>query len=276
MAFPVHNPGKALPFAPPPMIPTYRRLFCAFFNSNWICFCTTWSLICDLACSNVWRLLGLFPWPCFTCWICRSMLSKSCDKLSNCLFNSAREGPLPCDNFKEVTTVEKVTSFTNRLTPVCWHAFDVVKIWVKANIRSRSTQAQDPLNCPTCLTNFHLFPCLKPGISVYLFNMLDNIKGCFAWFDLDLMFTLTQILTTSESCQWTGVVSTMDIEAQGAKLCKKLEKIQWQLTNNPDLSQTKRKKLEDEVDDIKEKLKAFENQLTPLAVTKLVHETHRC
>ena len=67
----------------------------------------------------------------------------------------------------------------------------------------------------------------------------------------------------------------MDIDAQVAKLCKKLEKLQWQLTNNPDLSTTKRKKLEDEVDDIKEKLKAFEDQLTPLAVTKLVHETHQ-
>ena len=68
----------------------------------------------------------------------------------------------------------------------------------------------------------------------------------------------------------------MDMEAQAAKLCKKLEKLQWQLTNNPDLSQTKRKKLEDEVDEIKEKLKTFEAKHTPLAVTKLVRETHRC
>ena len=66
----------------------------------------------------------------------------------------------------------------------------------------------------------------------------------------------------------------MDIEAQATKLHKKLEKLQWQLTNNPDLSETKRKKLEDKVDDIKEKLKAFEDQLTPLAVTNLVYETH--
>ena len=74
----------------------------------------------------------------------------------------------------------------------------------------------------------------------------------------------------------TGVISTMDIDAEAGKLRKKLEKIQWQLTNNPDLSATKRKKLEDEFDDIKEKLKAFEDKLTPLGVTKLVHETHHC
>ena len=67
----------------------------------------------------------------------------------------------------------------------------------------------------------------------------------------------------------------MDTEAQAAKLRKKLEKLNWQLINNPDLTQAKRKKLEDEVDQIKQQLKAFEAQLTPLAVTKLVHETHR-
>ena len=67
----------------------------------------------------------------------------------------------------------------------------------------------------------------------------------------------------------------MDIEAQAAKLRKKLEKLNWQLINNPDLTQAKRKKLEDEVDQIKQQLKAFEAELTPLTVTKLVHETHR-
>ena len=88
------------------------------------------------------------------------------------------------------------------------------------------------------------------------------------------MFGLTQILTTSKACRQTGVISTMDIEAQAAKLYKKLEKLNWQLINNPDLTQTKRKKLEDGVDQIKQQLKAFEAQLTLLAVTKLVHETH--
>ena len=68
----------------------------------------------------------------------------------------------------------------------------------------------------------------------------------------------------------------MDIDAEAAKLRKKLEKIQWQLKNNPDLSRTKRKKLEDKFDDIKQKLKAVEDKLTPLGLTKLVHETHQC
>ena len=67
----------------------------------------------------------------------------------------------------------------------------------------------------------------------------------------------------------------MDIEAKAAKLHKKLEKLNWQLTNNPGLTQTKRQRIEQEVDQIKEQLKAFEAQLTPLTVTKLVHQTHQ-
>ena len=58
----------------------------------------------------------------------------------------------------------------------------------------------------------------------------------------------------------------MDIKAQAAKLRKKLEKLNWQLINNPDLTQAKRKKLEDEVDQIKQQLKAFEAQLTGKAI----------
>ena len=90
-----------------------------------------------------------------------------------------------------------------------------------------------------------------------------------------MMFTLTQILTTSKACQQTGVILTMDIEKEVGKLCKKLEKLNWQLTNNPDLTYTKRQRIEDEVDQIKEQLRAFEAQLTPLTVTKVVHQTHR-
>ena len=66
----------------------------------------------------------------------------------------------------------------------------------------------------------------------------------------------------------------MDIEAQAAKLRKKLEKLNWQLINNPDLTHAKRNKLEDKVDQTKQQLKAFEAQFTPLTVTKLVHKTH--
>ena len=67
----------------------------------------------------------------------------------------------------------------------------------------------------------------------------------------------------------------MDIEKEAAKLCKKLEKLNWQLTNNPDLTQTKRQRIEDKVDQIKEQLKALEAQLTPLTVIKLFHQAHR-
>ena len=56
----------------------------------------------------------------------------------------------------------------------------------------------------------------------------------------------------------------MDIDAQAAKLHKKLDKLNWQLINNPDLTKTKRQRIEDEVNQIKEQLKAFEAQLTPL------------
>ena len=84
----------------------------------------------------------------------------------------------------------------------------VTSIWVEPNIKSRSTQAQDPLNCLTSSTKFHLFPHLKLGISMYLFDMVNNIKGCFAWFDLDLMFGLTQIIShikglPTDRCQST-------------------------------------------------------------------------
>ena len=67
----------------------------------------------------------------------------------------------------------------------------------------------------------------------------------------------------------------MDIDQQAAVLQKKLEKLNWQLDNNPDLSKTKRKKIEDKVADIRKQLLVFERQLTPLAMTKLVHTTHK-
>ena len=95
------------------------------------------------------------------------------------------------------------------------------------------------------------------------------------------MFRLTQILATSKACQQTGVnlivelvTFKMDIDQQAVVLRKKLEKLNWQLENNPDLTKTKRKKLQDKVEDIEEKIKVFEGKLTPLAVTKVMHETH--
>ena len=67
----------------------------------------------------------------------------------------------------------------------------------------------------------------------------------------------------------------MDIDQQAAVLRKKLEKLNWQLENNPDLSKNKRKKLEDGMADIRKQLLAFETQLTPLAMTKVVYTTHK-
>ena len=76
-----------------------------------------------------------------------------------------------------------------------------------------------------------------------------------------MMFTLTQILTISKARRQTGVISTMDTEKEVTKLHKKLEKLNWQLTNNPDLTQTKRQRIEDEVDQIKEQLKDWRPSL---------------
>ena len=91
------------------------------------------------------------------------------------------------------------------------------------------------------------------------------------------MLTLTQILATSKACRQTGVnivTFTMNIDKEAAVLRKKLEKLNWQLDNNPDLTKTKKKKIQDEVKAIEEKLKGFEGKLTPLGVTKVIHETH--
>ena len=65
----------------------------------------------------------------------------------------------------------------------------------------------------------------------------------------------------------------MDTDQQAAVLHKNLEKLKYKL-DNPDLSTNKRKQLEDEVDAINTQLKAFEAQLTPLRVTKVIKETH--
>ena len=66
----------------------------------------------------------------------------------------------------------------------------------------------------------------------------------------------------------------MDFEKQASLLRKKLEKINWQLSNNPDLTAAKREAIEDQVADTKKELLAIENKLTPLTVTQLTHTTH--
>ena len=66
----------------------------------------------------------------------------------------------------------------------------------------------------------------------------------------------------------------MDIEKQAGALCKRLEKIKYKL-GNPSLKADKRQELEEEVDAITAQLKAFEQQLTQLRVTKLKRTTHQ-
>ena len=107
----------------------------------------------------------------------------------------------------------------------------------------------------------------------------NNIKGSL----LDLTWIwcveLTQILVTSKADWQTGVnllvTFTVDVEKWASLLRKKLEKINWQLINNPDLTAAKRKAFEDQVADIKKELLAIENQFTLLTVTKLTHTTHK-
>ena len=86
------------------------------------------------------------------------------------------------------------------------------------------------------------------------------------------------MLVTSKACQQTGVnlfvTFTMNVEKQASQLRKKLEKITWQLNNNPDLTAAKRKAFEDQVPDIKKELLALETKLTPLTVIILTHITH--
>ena len=149
MAFPVHSPGKALPLAPcdTHLSPLFLCLLefkldlllgHLFFNLSSCLFQSLKTIRVRLT-----LLYSLYL---------QISINKSCDTLSNSLFNCAREGPPPC-----AIVLKKVI----RLAPVCRQAFDVVNIWSKVNIRFRSTQAQDPLNCLTCSTKFHLFPTLK-------------------------------------------------------------------------------------------------------------------
>ena len=88
------------------------------------------------------------------------------------------------------------------------------------------------------------------------------------------MITLTEIRATSKACQQTGVISTMDIEKEASALRKKLEQIKFKL-DNPDLTPAKRAQLKDQVDTINTQLKAFEQQLTQLRVTKIKRTTHQ-
>ena len=85
-------------------------------------------------------------------------------------------------------------------------------------------------------------------------------------------------LTTSKACQQTGVnlvvkfvTFTWDVEMQGAKLFKKIEKLRWQIRNKV-LTKEQIDNKEYEIKDLEKQIKALKSQLTPLQVTKVVHK----
>ena len=54
----------------------------------------------------------------------------------------------------------------------------------------------------------------------------------------------------------------MDIEKEGAKLRKRIEKLNWQLTSGIALSDHHRTEKEEKIEELREKLKALEQMLT--------------
>ena len=57
-------------------------------------------------------------------------------------------------------------------------------------------------------------------------------------FDMFNIFRLTQLVTTSKACWEIGVnllvtfvTFMMDVDKQGAKLYKKIEKLRWEISN---------------------------------------------
>ena len=66
----------------------------------------------------------------------------------------------------------------------------------------------------------------------------------------------------------------MDIEKEGGKLRKRIEKLNWQLTSRLALSLQQRKAKEKEVDDLKKELADLEKKSTELKVTKINVKLH--
>ena len=66
----------------------------------------------------------------------------------------------------------------------------------------------------------------------------------------------------------------MNIEETAAKLCKKIEKLRWQLGSGITFSTSKRKAKEDEIKDLKQELADLEQKFTELRVTKMNMKLH--
>ena len=65
----------------------------------------------------------------------------------------------------------------------------------------------------------------------------------------------------------------MDVDKQAAKLNKKIDKLRWQIRNEV-LTKKQKDKKDEEIVELEKQIKAFEGQLMPLKVTKLVHKTY--
>ena len=181
MAFPVHSPGRLCPFPRDTCLP------------HWCVLCMTLVTARGVSCPSNTFSFSLIS-STLSCNYFLLVLLKS-GLLSNCQFNFS--------NFFLKTaacwlmSILKVTSFTVWLTPVCQGAFDVVTIWVNLNIRSGQIKYK------IIWSVGHSFTCScvnKLRIPMYLIDMFDNhFKGYCAWFDLNMMFGLTQIVTTSKA-----------------------------------------------------------------------------
>ena len=66
----------------------------------------------------------------------------------------------------------------------------------------------------------------------------------------------------------------MDTDKQTAPLCKKIEKLQWQI-DNAVLTEDLIKEKKEQIAILKTQIESFSSQLTPLQVTKVVTTTHQ-
>ena len=87
-------------------------------------------------------------------------------------------------------------------------------------------------------------------------------------------------MTTSKACQQIGVnlvvklvTFMMNIEQKGAKLHKRIEKLEWEIRNEV-LSKKQKQKKKEQIKEIIDKIEALGTQLIPLKVTKLVTKAH--
>ena len=66
----------------------------------------------------------------------------------------------------------------------------------------------------------------------------------------------------------------MNIKEEAAKLRKKIEKLNWQLTSGLALSQKQRDQQEDKIDELKKELKGVGKKLTEIKCTKMSVKLH--